>query len=343
MKTIDSNQVQTKRNVFRSLPNFWVSTATAFIALTTLAQAQFYVAQGESGKIGRVTAAGVPSPAYPTPFVSFPAGDVQGITSDSSGNVFAAVGTSIYQITPGGTSSLYGTYTNTIRGLTMSSSGVLYGVSVIGGGNDVGIYANAGGGTFASLSLSNPNPYSFYSANGLGFDSSGNLFVTNISYGGPDPFSVVKLTPSGPDWTSSSFVSYGIGNYQPYDVATDSANNVYVSSALNTATILKYNSAGVLDGTFNITGITATDAMRGLTFANNKLYAVDASDYKMYEIDPTTGAATNFIGSGNLPDYRSTFLTYTAVPEPSIMALVAFAGLALAGCRGSRKNSRVSC
>ena len=336
MKTSNSNQVKAMRNVFRSLPHFWALTAAAFIALTTLTHAQFYVAQGASGIVGKVTTAGVPST-----FATYPGGDAQGITTDSLGNVLVAIGTSIYQVTPGGSSSLYGTYTDPIGGLAMSSGGTLYGTKTSGGpsgGSDVGIYDALG--TFTPLTLTNPGFAPFFRSNGLAFDGSGNLFIANRSNGGTYGESVLQLTPSGADWTISAFQSYATDTFKPWDIAFDPLGNVYVSSIRDTSTIAKYSAAGILDGTFTISGIGSNLLMSGVTFANEKLYAVALGTYKMYEIDPTTGAATDFLGAGNLPDYRSTFLTYTAVPEPSIMALVALGGLTLVGRRVSRKNGR---
>jgi len=153
---------------------------------------------------------------------------------------------------------------------------------------------------------------------------------------------VQKLTTinSGVDWTVSAFQSYAPGTFKPYDVVTDSSNNVYVSSGNAGPFIRKYDSAGVLDATFTLSGIPASTIAQGLTFANGNLYAVSRGTYKLYEINPTTGAANDFLGAGVfLPDFRSTFLTYTAVPEPSILALVAFGGLALFGRRASRKQA----
>ena len=180
VNSFNCNEVKIVRNVFSSARYVWALISAAFIALTTLTQAQFYVGQGASGLVGKVTTAGAPST-----FFTGTTGNAEGVTTDSSGNLFAAVGTSIYQITPGGTSSLYGNYANTIGGLSMSSTGVLYGVSTAGGplgGHDVGIYG--AGGSFTSLTLTNPGFVPFYPSNGLKFDSTGNLFVTNPANGG---------------------------------------------------------------------------------------------------------------------------------------------------------------
>ena len=339
MKSLNGNQGKIVRNVFCSLTRFWVVTAMALTGLSTLAQAQiFYVSQGLSGQVGKVTSAGVPST-----FATYAGGDTQGITNDALGNVFVASGTSIRKITPGGASSLYANYANPILGLTMSSGGTLYGVKdVVGGnGNQVGTYS--AGGTFTPLTLTNPYIYTFYETHGLKFDGAGNLFAANTGSGGTYANSVVKLTPSGSDWTASSFMPATAG-FTPYDIAFDLSGNVYVSSITATSTIAKFNSAGALDTNFAISGINSDLMMAGLTFANSKLYAVAYGSYKVFEIDPTTGAATDFLQPfTNLPDYRSTFLTYTAVPEPSVMALVALGSLALLRRRVSRKTSLGFC
>jgi len=330
------------KNVICPVTRFFVLTATALVSLSTLANAQFfYAAQGVSGKIGKVTATGVPLPASLTPWVEYVGQNVQGITTDSFGNVFAAVGSTIYQITPSGSSSLYGTYTDPISGLTMNSSNVLYGVKDSGGpfgGGDIGIYS--AGGTFTPINLTNPAFATFFSANGLKFDGLGNIFVTNSSNGGIFPFSLLKLTPSGPNWTVSQFVNYG-GSFSPYDVVMDLSNNVYVSSASASPSILKYDSTGAPVVAFTLSGIPGGQ-VAGLAFANNKLYATSAGTFKIWEIDPTTGAATDFLGAGVfLPDFRSTFLAYSPVPEPSQICLVLLSGLALIGRRVMRNKSQV--
>ena len=345
MKSLNGNQGKIVRNVFCSLTRFWVVTAMALTGLSTLAQAQiFYAGQSASGKVAKVDG------SVPSTFATYVGGDTQGITTDALGNVFVASGTSIYQITPGGSSSLYANYASPIAGLTMSSSGSLYGVRFSGGplgGHDVGTYAS--NGTFTSLTLTNPGFVPFYPSNGLKFDGSGNLFVTNSGNGGTYGESVLKLTTadSGASWTVSAFASYTLGSTQPYDVTSDPTGNIYVSSFAQNKTILKYDSAGVLDGTFTLSGVTGTDTkMAGMTFANGNLYSVaygGVGGYKFWEINPTTGVATNVIGGAFMPDYRGTFLTYTAVPEPSVMALVALGSLALLRRRVSRKTSLGFC
>lgn len=311
-----------------------LSTASSVVGQT------FYVAQGPSGKIGAATSAGVPST-----FADFPAENAQGITTDSLGNVYAAVGSTIHRITPAGSSSVFATYTNPILGLTMSSSGTLYGVSSPGSGsNDVGTFDSLG--NFTPLSLTSTPFLPFYSANGLKFDSAGNLFVANAAFGGEFAHSVVKLTPSGADWNAAAFATFDASSSGLFDVVTDPAGNVYVSAAASSLndvpTIYKLDSAGVQDNSFTLSGIPDTK-MTGLTFENGSLYAVSFGTFKIWEIDPDTGVATDFLGGENLPDFRSSFITATAVPEPSVVGLLILGGLGFLVVRRKLNRSALTC
>lgn len=336
MKTLNSKQGIAMKNVFTSLPGFCLALATALLALAGVARAQiFYISEGASGIVSQVPSTGTPSA------LASVGGNVQGITTGSTGTIYVANGSTIKQITSEGTVSTFATYTNTIGGLTMSSGGTLYGVSMAGGaagGHAVGTYASDG--TFTPLTLTTAPFAPFYSAQSVRFDNAGNIFVTNASTGGAYANSLVKLTLNGTSWDISLFATFAAG-FAAYDVAFDASNNVFVSSGAATATILKYSSSGVLDETFSITGMPATLTLRGLTYANDKLYAVSLGGYNMYEIDPTTGVATAF-NTSYLPDYRSTYIAYSAVPEPSGIGLVLAGGLALFFVIRLRKSNMVS-
>lgn len=295
-----------------------VAAAFGLVASTVNAQI-FYVTSGNQGGINRFAADGTNMGNL----ISYGAGvNVQGIAVDGTGTVFVSRVASgintIQQVTAAGVSTTFATMSNSAAGLDFNSSGVLYGVQVGGGasgGNAVGIYTSSG---FTPITLTSAPFAPFYSAQSVKFDSLGNMYVTNSGAGGVYANSIVKLTQNGGSWDIALFAS--TSGFSAFDLAFDDLNNVYVSSATTSAPvpIRKYSSAGVLDESFAVSGGAITTP-RGLEFANGSLYEADFSASRVNQINPTTGSATVF---GVPTNFNLTYITYTAVPEPSQIALL---------------------
>lgn len=294
--------------------------ATAVMSVISTAHAQiFYVTSGNQGGINRFAANGTNMGNL----ISYGAGvNVQGIAVDNTGTVFVSrvqsgVNT-IQQVTSQGVSTTFATMSNSAAGLEFNSSGVLYGVQVGGGasgGNAVGIYTSSG---FTPITLTSAPFAPFYSAQSVRFDNIGNMYVTNSGAGGVYANSIVKLTQNGSSWDIAQFAS--TAGFAAFDLAFDDLNNVYVSSSTTSAPvpIRKYDSAGVLDNSFAVSG-SSVITPRGLEFVNGTLYEADLSSSRVNQINPTTGVATVF---GVPTNFNLTYIAYTAVPEPSQVILL---------------------
>jgi hypothetical protein len=319
----------------------FVAVVVPLLLWTTTASAQiFYVTSGNGNTINRRSSTG----AVLSDLISYGVGtNLQGVAAASNGDVYVsslASGTStINVVTLGGSSSVFASLTNQALGLTFDSGGTLYGVSGGGGpsgGHDVGIFS-AGG--FIPLTLTGSPFAPFFSAQSLRFDSIGNLYVTNSAAGGVYAESVVKLTPSiatPGSWDSSEFAD--TTGFNAFDVDIDGSGNVFVSSAVTSTLtpIRKYDSGGVLDGGFAVTGGDFLST-RGVVLANGSLYSADFSFNRLNEINPITGAATNF--ATGLTAAGPRYIAYSTVPEPSQVALMLLGGLLLVGVTVRRNRS----
>jgi sugar lactone lactonase YvrE len=84
---------------------------------------------------------------------------------------------------------------------------------------------------------------------GMGFDSSGRLYVTNFSAG-----TVSRFNSDG-TLDSAAFVTTGAdapGVAAPESIVFDAAGNFYVGHADGSADVVKYNSAGTFQAAFNL-------------------------------------------------------------------------------------------
>jgi len=320
----------------KSITRVLMIVSAAIVSVTSTASAQiFYVTSGNQGGINRFNSAGTNTGNL----ISYGAGiNVQGIAVDSGGTVFASVTqsgtTTIRSITAAGSSSTFTTLTNGVNGLEFSSGGSLYGVRAGGGpsgGNDVGIYTVGG---FTAITLTTSPFAPFFSAQSVRFDNNGDMYVANGGSGGVYANSIVKLTASGVNWAVASTID--TAGFAAYDMAFDNLNNLYVSSATSSAPvpIRKYSSAGVLDNTFAVSG-GSFGTPRGLVFANGSLYEADLGTNRVNQINPSTGVASIF---GVPTNFNLTYIAYTAVPEPSSVALLSLGAVMSVLARRKRKQ-----
>jgi hypothetical protein len=146
-----------------------------------------------------------------------------GLAINSSGNVFvmggsgSGVTSTIFEFTPGGTRSVFGTLSGQGLGLAFDSAGDLFAADV----SDQMIVKFTPGGTpsiFAGPSAftSNSGP------TGLAFDSAGNLFVSTES-NGLEPDTIREFTSGGMEST------FATGLTSPRGLAFDSSGNLYAA------------------------------------------------------------------------------------------------------------------
>jgi sugar lactone lactonase YvrE len=148
---------------------------------------------------------------------SFP----EGLAINSSGNVFvmeesgSGVTSTIFEFTPGGTRSVFGTLSGQGFGLAFDSAGNLF---AAGGGMIVKFTPGGTPSIFAGPSAftSNSGPV------GLAFDSAGNLFVSTES-DGLEPDTIREFTPGGMESTFATGLTF------PRGLAFDSSGNLYVA------------------------------------------------------------------------------------------------------------------
>lgn len=153
---------------------------------------------------------------------------------------------------------------------------------------------------------------------GIEFDSSGNIYITGetLSYGAGyyDAF-ITKLTPSG---TLSWFKTFGgDDNDNSYDIAVDSAGNIYVTgetgsygAGFRSIFISKFTSSGILSW-FNTISGDLTDCGYGIAvdssgyvYITGETSSYGAGDYDVFvaKLDSTGGDLLWFktIGGSNI-------------------------------------------
>jgi VPDSG-CTERM motif len=147
-----------------------------------------------------------------------------GLAINSSGDVFVmggapgGAGTStIFEFTPGGTRSVFGTIPGLGQGLAFDSAGNLFAAD----NADQTIFKFTPGGT--SSIFAGPSAFTSNSGpTGLAFNSAGNLFVSTES-NNLEPDSILEFTPGGMEST------FATGLTNPRGLAFDSSDNLYVA------------------------------------------------------------------------------------------------------------------
>ena len=147
-----------------------------------------------------------------------------GLAINSSGDVFVmggapgGAGTStIFEFTPGGTRSVFGTIPGLGLGLAFDSAGNLFAADV----SDGTIVKFTPGGT--SSIFAGPSAFTSISGPaGLAFDSAGNLFASTES-DGLEPDTIREFTPGGMESTFATGLTF------PRGLAFDSSGNLYVA------------------------------------------------------------------------------------------------------------------
>ncbi len=256
-----------------------------------------------------------------------------GVATDSSGNVYVTGGTKggLDGNTSAGNTDLFVVKYNSsgtkqwtkqlgssgldsANGITIDSSGNVYVTGMTFGGLDWNTSAGANDLFVVKYNSSGTKQWteqlgsaSSDFANGVATDSSGNVYVAGVTYGGLDGNSnqdnadlfVVKYNSSGTkQWTKQ----YGTGEYdEARGVATDSSGNVYVvggtkgnlngisNSGRTDAFVIKFNSSGTKQWTKKL-GTWQNDLANGV--------ATDSSG-NVYVAGGTYGGLDNNTNAGN--------------------------------------------
>ena len=260
----------------------------------------------------------------------------------------------IYELTPDGAQSTFATGLTLPYGLAFNSTGDLFEADA--GTGNIYEYTTGGAKTIFAGGLGQ------YGPGGLAFNSTGNLFVTDYGSGSspysPYGYSIIyEYTPGRVQSLFASGSAGGLGS--PIGLAFNSAGNLFVSDAssgniyeftpngaqstfasgLSIPFGLVFNSAGDLfeadAGTGSINEFTPGGAKStfasGLSYPEGlalnsagDLFAANDGNGTITEITP--GGVQSLFASGL---DEPTFLAFQAVPEPSIMGLLAVGAITL--------------
>jgi hypothetical protein len=203
------------------------------------------------GAIMKITPDGLMS----TFATGFPVGFLQGLTTDSAGNVFVSsqqpfdpnnnpgyhdLPNTLWKITPNGTLSSFATTPVSGWGLAFDSAGNLY-VAASGSVNGQ-ILRFAPDGTEDSAPFVGPTEFPSSGPIGMAFDASGNLFVSTGGTNGDGD--ILKFPSDYPTNPKSTFATGLVGS--PRGLAFDSAGNLFVAApgVANVGNILQFTPGG---------------------------------------------------------------------------------------------------
>jgi len=260
-----------------------------------------------------------------------------GVATDSSGNVYVTGGTKggLDGNTSAGNTDLFVVKYNSsgtkqwtkqlgssgldsANGITIDSSGNVYVTGVTFGGLDWNTSAGANDLFVVKYNSSGTKEWteqlgsaSSDYANGVATDSSGNVYVAGVTYGGLDGNSkgnsdlfVVKYNSSGTkQWTKQ----YGTDRYdEARGVATDSSGNVYVvggtkgnlngisNSGRTDAFVIKFNSSGTKQWTKKL-GTWQNDLANGVATDSSGNFYVTGFTYQHLDGNTSAGKADLFV------------------------------------------------
>ena len=260
-----------------------------------------------------------------------------GVATDSSGNVYVTGGTKggLDGNTSAGNTDLFVVKYNSsgtkqwtkqlgssgldsANGITIDSSGNVYVTGVTFGGLDWNTSAGANDLFVVKYNSSGTKEWteqlgsaSSDYANGVATDSSGNVYVAGVTYGGLDGNSkgnsdlfVVKYNSSGTkQWTKQ----YGTDRYdEARGVATDSSGNVYVvggtkgnlngisNSGRTDAFVIKFNSSGTKQWTKKL-GTWQNDLANGVATDSSGNFYVTGFTYQDMDGNTSAGNADLFV------------------------------------------------
>ena len=265
-----------------------------------------------------------------------------GVATDSSGNVYVTGGTKggLDGNTSAGNTDLFVVKYNSsgtkqwtkqlgssgldsANGITIDSSGNVYVTGVTFGGLDWNTSAGANDLFVVKYNSSGTKQWtkqlgsaSSDFANGVATDSSGNVFVVGVTYGGLDGNSnednadlfVVKYNSSGTkQWTKQ----YGTDRYdEARGVATDSSGNVYVvggtkgnlngisNSGRTDAFVIKFNSSDTKQWTKKL-GTWQNDLANGVATDSSGNFYVTGFTYQDMDGNTSAGNADFFVAKYN--------------------------------------------
>ena len=209
---------------------------------------------------------------------------------DSGGNLFAAGGSYVYELTPSGVPSTFATGLTNAYGLAFDGSGNLFVAEYSPvSGRIIEITPGGVQSTFAT---------GLKEVLGLAFNSAGDLFVPEYVSG-----NIYEYTPGG---VQSTFIS---GLHQPSAVAFDGAGNLYVSVGGISSGVYEFK----LDGTTNFFALGG--ALQGVAFNSAgdlfvATYGTQTQD-AIYEFTPN-GVQSTFISLGYIQPRN---IAFQPIPE----------------------------
>jgi hypothetical protein len=268
--------------------------AGAMLFITAGASAQtLYDSEQFSGAIDKFNVSGTP-----TTFVPSSQSLSEMIAFNSSGDLFVGnnSGTSLTEVTPGGTVSSFGSGFNQPFGVAVDGLGNIF-VANFGSGVITKVSPNGLTETPFATGLDNPD--------GLAFNSAGDLFEADWGSGNIYEF------------VNGNKIQYATGFQQPTGLAFDTAGDLFVANSVG-SDVVEVNAKG-----YN-TVLSGLADPQGLAFDNAGDLFVAAAGGSIVEL--TSSGEKTFSTQVNSP----VGLAFAPVPEPSTLALLAVGASAVA-------------